>query len=82
MDADHGVIDGEEELFEGICDGRIINEKRGDGGFGYDPVFIPDGSIHSFAEMSLEEKNIFNHRRKAADKLVAFLSSHQHIKTN
>jgi len=76
------IIEGEEKLFEGICDGSIINEKRGDSGFGYDPVFIPDGSTHSFAEMSLREKNYFNHRRKAADKLVAFLSSKQHIKTN
>ena len=76
------MINGEASLFEGICDGRIINERKGVGGFGYDPVFIPDGSTHSFAEMTLEEKNFFNHRRKAADKLVVFLSSQQHIKTN
>ena len=76
------ILDGEEKLFEGICDGQIINEKKGIGGFGYDPVFIPDGSSKTFAEMTIEEKNFFNHRRKAADKLVAFLNSHQHIKTN
>jgi len=76
------ILDSEEKLFEGICDGRIVHEKRGAGGFGYDPVFIPDGSNHSFAEMSLEEKNHFNHRRKAADKLVVFLTTYQHIKTN
>jgi XTP/dITP diphosphohydrolase len=75
------VIEGNEELFEGICEGRITDEKKGSGGFGYDPVFIPDGSKHSFAEMSLEEKNLFNHRRKAADKMVAFLTMNQHIKT-
>jgi XTP/dITP diphosphohydrolase len=69
------LIDGEENLFEGICKGRIINEKRGKEGFGYDPVFIPDGSDKTFAEMDLEEKNFFSHRRKATDKLVAFLNS-------
>ena len=69
------LIDGEENLFEGICKGRIINEKRGEKGFGYDPVFIPDGSDKTFAEMELEEKNLFSHRRKATDKLVVFLNS-------
>ena len=76
------IINDEESLFEGICAGSITNEKKGEGGFGYDPIFIPNGSTHSFAEMSLKEKNYFNHRRKAADKLVVFLSSQQHIKTN
>lgn len=50
---------------EGVCDGRIIEEKRGTGGFGYDPVFIPDGYTQTFAEMSLAEKNKISHRSKA-----------------
>ncbi len=68
------LIDGRETLFEGICDGRIIEEKRGEQGFGYDPVFIPAGSVKTFAEMSLEEKTLYSHRARATEKLVAFLS--------
>ena len=68
------VLDGKEHFFEGICKGRIIETFRGNQGFGYDPVFVPDGSDKTFAEMSVDEKNNFNHRRKAADKLVAFLN--------
>jgi len=68
------LIDGQETRFEGICEGRIIHEKRGTAGFGYDPVFIPDGSELSFAEMTLEEKNRYSHRKKATVKLVAFLN--------
>ena len=67
------VIDGRETLFEGICNGRIINTPIGHEGFGYDPIFIPEGSNRTFAEMTLEEKNQFNHRTKAAAKLVAYL---------
>lgn len=62
-----------EYLFEGICKGRIITAQRGTGGFGYDPVFIPEGSDKTFAEMTTAEKNIFSHRRKAVDQLVTFL---------
>jgi XTP/dITP diphosphohydrolase len=69
------IIDDRETLFEGICPGRIIDEKRGNEGFGYDPVFIPDGSAKTFAEMSLKEKITFSHRTKATEKLVAFLNS-------
>jgi XTP/dITP diphosphohydrolase len=69
------IIDGKETLFEGICEGKIINEKKGSLGFGYDPVFVPDGSTKTFAEMDLEEKNKFSHRTKAAEKLVAFLTN-------
>jgi XTP/dITP diphosphohydrolase len=68
------IIEGKETLFEGLCDGEIINVKKGSGGFGYDPVFVPDGSHLSFAEMTLEEKNKFSHRKKATEKLVAFLN--------
>lgn len=67
------IIDGKENLFEGICEGIIVEHKRGQKGFGYDPVFVPQGSIHTFAEMHLEEKNRFSHRKKATDKLVAYL---------
>jgi len=73
------IIEGKETQFEGICKGKIINTPQGTEGFGYDPIFIPDGSNRSFAEMSIEEKNHFNHRTKAAAKLVAFL---QNMKTN
>ena len=73
------IIEGKETQFEGICKGKIIDIPQGTEGFGYDPIFIPDGSNRSFAEMSIEEKNHFNHRTKAAAKLVAFL---QNMKTN
>lgn len=64
---------GNEHTFEGICEGEISDKPRGTGGFGYDPVFIPSGSTRTFAEMSLEEKNRYSHRKKAADRLVLFL---------
>ena len=64
---------GKEYLFEGICPGSILLARKGAGGFGYDPVFQPEGSDKSFGEMGLEEKNRFSHRRKAADQLVSFL---------
>lgn len=67
------IIDGKENLFEGICEGAIISNKRGERGFGYDPVFVPEGSVHTFAEMNMEEKNSFSHRRKATDQLIAYL---------
>ena len=67
------MIDGKQTQFEGICKGKIIEELKGTDGFGYDPVFIPDGSIKTFAEMTMEEKNIYSHRRKATDKLIDFL---------
>jgi XTP/dITP diphosphohydrolase len=64
---------GSEYLFEGIVKGEITMERRGKNGFGYDPVFIPEGSEKTFGEMQLAEKNIFNHRRIATDKLIDFL---------
>jgi XTP/dITP diphosphohydrolase len=69
------IIDGKEELFEGICEGRITEEKRGNKGFGYDPVFIPDGTNDTFAEMNLQEKITYSHRSKAIVKLVTFLNN-------
>ena len=68
------IIDTKENLFEGICEGTIGYGKKGKGGFGYDPIFVPDGSIHTFAEMKIEEKNQFSHRKKATDKLITYLS--------
>src|SRR5688572_12490439 len=67
-------LEGKEYFFEGICEGRITGERKGDKGFGYDPVFVPEGSDRSFAQMSIEEKNNFSHRKKATDLLVAFLN--------
>ena len=64
---------GKQHFFEGICKGRIILVRKGANGFGYDPVFIPDGSEKTFAEMNVEEKNRFSHRKKAAMQLVLFL---------
>ena len=69
------IRDGKTHFFEGICEGTIIDEMRGDSGFGYDPVFIPDGSDKTFAEMRIEEKNRFSHRKKAMDMLVTFLNA-------
>lgn len=68
------VIEGREIQFEGIVNGRILEEKRGDTGFGYDPVFQPDESNLSFAEMTMEQKNKISHRGRAVQKLVAYLS--------
>ena len=69
------IVDAEENLFEGICEGTIGYSKKGKEGFGYDPIFVPDGSVHTFAEMKIEEKNQFSHRKKATDKLIAYLSN-------
>ena len=69
------IWEGKEYLFEGICNGRILKEPTGDSGFGYDPIFVPEGDTRSFARMSMEEKNHYSHRRKAADQLVAFLQN-------
>jgi XTP/dITP diphosphohydrolase len=67
------IQDGEEFQFEGIVKGKIATEKSGVKGFGYDPVFIPDGYTQTFAEMSAEEKNIISHRAIATRKLADFL---------
>ena len=67
------VIDGEEKQFEGIVNGEILTEKRGDSGFGYDPIFKPEGFDQAFAEMGLEDKNKISHRGRAVQKLVDYL---------
>jgi XTP/dITP diphosphohydrolase len=66
---------GKEHLFEGICKGEILKEKIGDGGFGYDPIFRPDGFQETFAQLSLEIKNKISHRGLAVSKLVEFLKA-------
>lgn len=70
------ILEGKEYLFEGIVNGKIISERRGRMGFGYDPVFVPDGSRLTFAEMDLDEKNLISHRSRAFSKLKAFLSAY------
>lgn len=67
------IEDGKEYLFEGIVKGAIIEEKRGGSGFGYDPVFIPEGYTETFAEMGADEKNKISHRARAVQRLCAYL---------
>ena len=69
------ILDDKEYLFEGICKGTILSEQKGGEGFGYDPVFVPEGSTKTFAEMTMDEKNLFSHRKKAVSKLIDFLSN-------
>ena len=69
------LIHGEEHLFEGVVEGRILTERHGDEGFGYDPVFEPEGYDISFAQMTSEQKNAISHRGRATRKLIAFLKN-------
>ena len=73
------IIDKIEYQFEGICEGTIILNERGNEGFGYDPVFIPQGALLTFAEMSIQEKSKFSHRKKEMDKLISFLQSKNNL---
>lgn len=68
------ILDGSVQYFEGIVNGEIIAERKGVKGFGYDPVFLPDGYEQTFAEMPLAEKNKISHRARAVSKLVEFLN--------
>ncbi len=68
------ILDGKEYLFEGRVGGSIAQEHSGVEGFGYDPIFVPDGESRTFAEMSLAEKGAISHRGRAVKALVAFLS--------
>lgn len=67
------LINGKEYQFEGICKGFIIEKEKGIQGFGYDPVFMPDGADKTFAEMDMTKKNYYSHRKKATEKFVQFL---------
>lgn len=69
------LLGGEEHLFEGVVEGRIIDRETGHEGFGYDPLFVPDGYAKTFAEMTTEEKNAVSHRARAVRKLAEFLHS-------
>lgn len=69
------VGSGDPKFFEGVIEGTIIHERRGNQGFGYDPVFIPEGSNKTFAEMTLEEKNSLSHRAIAVRKLIHYLKT-------
>lgn len=69
------ILDGEEHLFEGIVEGRILDHETGHEGFGFDPLFVPDGYDRTFAEMTTEEKNAVSHRARAVRKLADYLHS-------
>jgi len=66
--------DGSEEAVEGVLEGRVIDAPRGGGGFGYDPVFVPEGETRTFAELGPDEKNRISHRARAARALAALLA--------
>ncbi len=69
------IWEGQEYFFEGIVEGVILTEKRGEEGFGYDPIFQPDGYDRSFAQLTMQEKNEISHRGRAVQKLLQFLQS-------
>ena len=69
------ILKGEEHLFEGKVEGYISKDKQGNEGFGYDPIFIPENDIRSFAQMSMQEKGVISHRGRAVKKLVAYLNN-------
>ncbi|GHT62853.1 non-canonical purine NTP pyrophosphatase [Bacteroidia bacterium] len=71
------ILGGKEYLFEGIVEGKLIEEARGNAGFGYDPVFVPEGYTETFAEMGADIKNTISHRAKAVEKLKAFLDENR-----
>ena len=69
------IWEEKEYYFEGICRGHIAEQNSGTAGFGYDPIFIPEGASKSFAAMTMEEKNTFSHRQKAVTQLFTFLQN-------
>ncbi|MDP3313518.1 non-canonical purine NTP diphosphatase [Lutibacter sp.] len=68
-------LNGKQYIFEGICKGTILKEKKGNFGFGYDPLFVPKGFSTTFAEMDMNTKSTISHRGKAIEKLVTFLTT-------
>lgn len=68
-------LDGQQHLFTGIVEGHITTERYGNGGFGYDPVFMPAGKIYTFAQLSLDEKALISHRGRAVSQLIDFLKT-------
>jgi XTP/dITP diphosphohydrolase len=70
------ILDDVEYQFTGICKGKIIHQEIGEMGFGYDAIFVPDGNEKTFAQMEMEEKNIYSHRKKALAKLIDFLNNY------
>lgn len=72
------ILNGKEYSFEGICEGRILKKRAGEQGFGYDPVFQPEGFSKTFAEMDLQEKSQISHRGRATQKLVEFLGQNNY----
>jgi XTP/dITP diphosphohydrolase len=71
------ILDGKEMLFEGKVEGQISLEKQGEGGFGYDPIFIPNGYNKSFAQLDASIKNQISHRKRALDELIVFLNKYK-----
>jgi XTP/dITP diphosphohydrolase len=70
------IIDGREQLFEGVVNGSILRQKQGEEGFGYDPIFQPENEKRSFAEMSMDEKGKISHRGRAVAHLIEFIKQH------
>ena len=68
------ILNDKTHLFDGVVKGTISMEKKGVDGFGYDPIFIPEGQTRTFAEMTMKEKNLQSHRARAFEKMIAFLS--------
>ena len=71
------IFEGKEYFFQGVVEGEIMSEKRGEDGFGYDPIFLPMCYAYTFAQMSLAMKNKISHRAKAMGKLIEFLKSNE-----
>lgn len=69
------ILNGSKHFFEGVVDGKITTEKQGQKGFGYDPIFLPNGADETFAEMDLAQKNKMSHRARAIQEMIQFLSN-------
>lgn len=76
------ILNGQEYSFEGICQGQILKKRVGEKGFGYDPVFQPEGYSKTFAEMDLAEKSSISHRGRATQELVEFLKNNNNFHTS